>query len=81
MYVLFRGCVICSDDSVLADCTFMTDEEKEVLITNIKHRLTPHPVKIRAGMDVMKSWRGWYWGVLILALILTLRGWIFMMCS
>ena len=39
-----------SDPSVLANCTFESEEEEEVLMTNIKHRLTPHPVKIRAGM-------------------------------
>jgi len=25
------------------------DEEKRTLLSNIRHRLTPHPVKIRAG--------------------------------
>ena len=39
----------CRDPSVLSGCTFETEEEKHVLMMNIKHRLTPHPVKIRAG--------------------------------
>ena len=37
------------DPGVLSECKFDTEEEKEVLMSNIKHRLTPHPVKIRAG--------------------------------
>ena len=38
-----------SDPDVLSECKFDNEEEKEVLMNNIKHRLTPHPVKIRAG--------------------------------
>ena len=34
---------------MLADCIFESEEEKQVLMANIRHRLTPHPVKIRAG--------------------------------
>lgn len=41
-----------SDPNVLNECTFETEDEKETLVTNIKHRLTPHPVKIRAGTSV-----------------------------
>lgn len=37
---------------MLNECTFETEDEKETLVTNIKHRLTPHPVKIRAGRFV-----------------------------
>ena len=41
--------VCCRDPGVLSECKFDTEEEESVLMTNIKHRLTPHPVKIRAG--------------------------------
>ena len=43
------------EPDVLADCKFETDVEKETLMTNIKHRLTPHPVKIRAGLSTLKT--------------------------
>ena len=42
----------CSDPTVLEGCTFASEEEKETLLDNIKHRLTPHPVKIRAGIYI-----------------------------
>ena len=40
------------DPTVLSGCTFTNDEERETLMTNIQHRLTPHPVKIRADVEV-----------------------------
>lgn len=41
------------NSSVLDDCTFREDnDEKNVLLSNIKHRLTPNPVKIRAGLPI-----------------------------
>lgn len=49
-YDLFKKAV--SDPSILADCQFESEEEKEVLMINIKHRLTPHPVKIRSDIEV-----------------------------
>ena len=41
---------------MLDDCKFASAEEKETLVTNIKHRLTPHPVKIRAGEWDLKQY-------------------------
>ena len=46
------------DPSVLSDCKFDGEEEEEVLMSNIKHRLTPHPVKIRAGTGLLERGRG-----------------------
>lgn len=40
------------DPSVLDRCTFKNEEEKATLMANIQHRLTPHPVKIRADVEV-----------------------------
>ena len=42
-------CIILSQSSVLDELTLKSDE-KEKLETIIKHRLTPQPVKIRAGI-------------------------------
>ena len=50
MFVSFRF----RDPNVLSDCQFDNDEEKHVLMVNIKHRLTPHPVKIRAGKEMLQ---------------------------
>ena len=44
------------DPNVLSECTFLNDEEKETLVSNIAHRLTPHPVKIRAGDSPISSY-------------------------
>lgn len=49
-YDMFKKAV--TDPTVLSGCTFVSDEEKETLMTNIQHRLTPHPVKIRADVEV-----------------------------
>ena len=37
------------DETVLNECT-LSEEEKDLLLSNIKHRLTPQPVKIRSGI-------------------------------
>ena len=42
----------CSNPDVLAECSFESDKERETLMSNICHRLTPHPVKIRADIEV-----------------------------
>ncbi|CAI8037736.1 Eukaryotic translation initiation factor 2 subunit 1 [Geodia barretti] len=49
-YDLFKKAVV--DPTVLDDCSFSSEEEKETLLSNIRHRLTPHPVKIRADVEV-----------------------------
>jgi translation initiation factor 2 subunit 1 len=49
-YDLFKKAL--GDASVLDGCTFSSEEEKETLLSNISHRLTPHPVKIRADVEV-----------------------------
>ena len=36
------------DQSLLDECK-LSNEEKELLLSNIQHRLTPQPVKIRGG--------------------------------
>ena len=41
-----------SDSSILDECG-LDDDTKSVLIENIKRRLTPQAVKIRAGMDYL----------------------------
>ena len=41
-----------SNPDILAGCSFVNEEEKEALMANIRHRLTPHPVKIRADIEV-----------------------------
>ena len=40
---------------MLDDCSFSSEEEKETLLSNIRHRLTPHPVKIRAGKTIARE--------------------------
>ena len=36
---------------MLNTCRFKGEDEEETLLSNIQHRLTPHPVKIRAGQQ------------------------------
>ena len=43
--------VFCRSPGVLDVCEFK-EKEKDELMTYIKHRLTPHPVKISAGVCV-----------------------------
>ena len=52
LHMIVSSCPLISsrDPSVLDDCTFESEEEKSTLVVNIQHRLTPHPVKIRAGV-------------------------------
>jgi len=52
--MIVSSCLLISsrDPSVLDDCTFESEEEKSTLVVNIQHRLTPHPVKIRADVEV-----------------------------
>jgi translation initiation factor 2 subunit 1 len=40
-----------TDPTVLVDCD-ITDEQREILLTNIKRRLTPQAVKCRADIEV-----------------------------
>lgn len=40
-----------SDQSVLDECVLSKDE-KDLLLSNIQHRLTPQPVKIRSDIEV-----------------------------
>jgi translation initiation factor 2 subunit 1 len=42
---------LCSDVKILDECS-LSDEEKENLLLNIQHRLTPQPVKIRSDIEV-----------------------------
>ena len=52
--VVFSTCCLLGhrNPSVLDDCKFREDnDEKNALLFNIKHRLTPNPVKIRAGFN------------------------------
>ena len=57
---LLRPTLHCSAPRVLDTCTFSTEEEKQTLLSNIRHCLTPHPVKLRAGMKQECVREQWY---------------------
>jgi translation initiation factor 2 subunit 1 len=48
-YEIFKKAV--TDVKILDECS-LSDEEKENLLLNIQHRLTPQPVKIRSDIEV-----------------------------